>query len=105
MAARDNSGVRFPPPLLYVAGLLAGWLLERKYPLTSLPRNISLAAGIILCVAGFVVARAGAMAIWKANSSIIPMRPTTAIVTQGVKLKIGVLGAQRTWSFLLYLRP
>lgn len=81
--ARNNSGVLFPPPLIYVLGLLAGWWLERKYPLPSLPKNVSLGAGIILIVAGLAVARAGARTIWKANSSIIPMKPTTAIVSDG----------------------
>ena len=84
MAARDNSGVRFPPPLIYVLGLLAGWLLERKHPLVPLPRNFAIAAGIVLLIAGLALARSGARAIWKANSSIIPMRPTTAIVSDGV---------------------
>ena len=81
--ARDSSGVRFPPPLIYVLGLLAGWWLERKYPLPSLPKNVALGAGIFLIVAGLAVARAGARTIWKANSSIIPMKPTTAIVSGG----------------------
>jgi protein-S-isoprenylcysteine O-methyltransferase Ste14 len=84
VAARDNSGVRFPPPLIYVLGLLAGWLLERKHPLAPLPRNFAIAAGIVLLIAGLALARSGARAIWKANSSIIPMRPTTAIVSDGV---------------------
>jgi len=82
--ARDNSGVRFPPPLLYVVGLLAGWLLEREYPLTSLPLNFSIAAGIVLVLAGAALSRSGARAVWKANSSIVPIRPTTAIATDGV---------------------
>jgi protein-S-isoprenylcysteine O-methyltransferase Ste14 len=82
--AQDSSGVRFPPPLIYLVGLVAGYFLERKYPLASLPRNLSIAAGIVLVAAGFAVARSGALTIWKANSSIIPMRPTTAIVSDGV---------------------
>ena len=83
MAEHDNSGIKFPPPLIYVLGLLAGWWLERAHPLPSLPKNISLGAGIVLIVAGLAVARAGARAVWKANSSIIPIRPTTAIVSDG----------------------
>jgi protein-S-isoprenylcysteine O-methyltransferase Ste14 len=83
-AAPDNSGVRFPPPLVYVMGLLAGYLLERKYPLASLPHNLSLAAGIVLCVAGVVVIRSAARTMWKAKTSMIPFRPTTAIVSDGV---------------------
>lgn len=80
----DNSGVRFPPPLVYVVGLLAGWLLERNYPLASLPRNLSIAAGIVLCVAGFVVIWSAARTMSKAQTSFNPFRPTTAIVSDGV---------------------
>jgi protein-S-isoprenylcysteine O-methyltransferase Ste14 len=47
------------------------------------PKNVALGGGIVLIVAGLAVARAGALAVWKANSSIIPMRPTTAIVSDG----------------------
>jgi protein-S-isoprenylcysteine O-methyltransferase Ste14 len=82
--ARDNSGVRFPPPLPYALGLLAGWWLQRTHPLPLLPKNVALAVGILLIVAGLAVARAGVRAVWKANSSIIPIRPTTAITSDGV---------------------
>jgi protein-S-isoprenylcysteine O-methyltransferase Ste14 len=82
--ARDNSGVRFPPPLVYVVGLFAGYLLERKYPLASLPHNLSIAAGIVLIVAGLLVTRSAAHTMWKAKTSMIPFRPTTAIVSDGV---------------------
>src|SRR5437899_11015120 len=85
MAANpDSSGVRFPPPLVYVVGLAAGYLLERKYPLATLPRNLSIAGGIVLCLAGLAVIRSAARIMWKAKTSMIPMRPTTAIVCDGV---------------------
>ena len=83
MADRDNSGVKFPPPLIYVLGLLAGWWLQRAHPLPSLPMNVALAGGILLIVAGAAVARAGVQAVWHAKSSIVPIRPTTAIATDG----------------------
>lgn len=85
MAANpDSSGVRFPPPLLYIAGLVAGYFLERRYPLASLPRNISIAGGIGLILAGLLVTRAAARSMWAAKTSMIPIRPTTAIVSDGV---------------------
>jgi len=83
VAASDNSGVKFPPPLLYLLGLLAGWSLQRVHPLPMLPKNIALAGGILLIVAGMAVARAGVRSVWKAKSSIVPVRPTTAIATDG----------------------
>ena len=61
----DNSGVRFPPPLIFVVGLVAGYFLERKYPLTLLPRNLSIMAGFVLVIAGVAVAASGGKGIWR----------------------------------------
>jgi protein-S-isoprenylcysteine O-methyltransferase Ste14 len=83
-AQPDNSGVRFPPPLVYLVGLLVGWLLERRYPLVSLPRNISIVGAIVLILAGLLVTRSAARSMWAAKTSMIPIRPTTAIVSDGV---------------------
>jgi protein-S-isoprenylcysteine O-methyltransferase Ste14 len=87
----DNSGVRFPPPLIYVAGLVAAYFLQRVHPLTwdfperqSFWKDPSTFIGIAFCLTGLFVIRSAARTVWKANSSIIPMRPTTAIVTEGM---------------------
>ena len=115
MAERDNTGIKFPPPVIYVLGLLAGWWLERKYPLVHLPVYVRAGVGVALVGQGFIVARAGARAVWKANSSIIPIKPTTAIVTDGpyagsrnpmylgmVLIYIGVaLLMQSAWALIL----
>ena len=35
----DHADVRIPPPLIYVAGLALGFLLDRKFPVLVLPRD------------------------------------------------------------------
>lgn len=52
-----NAGVRFPPPLFFVFGFLAGWLIERnagRLPLTTNPGKIQLleVVGVVMVVAG-----------------------------------------------------
>lgn len=83
MARNDTSGVRFPPPLVYAGGLLAGWLAERIEPaavfdsrgwwLLALPIG---AVGVGLIAAALGLFR-------RAGTDPLPMRPTTALVFAG----------------------
>ena len=84
--APANAGVHYPPPLLYVAGIAAGWLVHRARPLpiTGHPSTIRMAlAGA--CVLGWLVLFAPAWSgFLRKRTSIIPNRPATALVTTGV---------------------
>lgn len=83
IGASDTSGVRFPPPLLYVAGFLAGIALELAFPVDSLPLAIALAAGG-LGIGAWLALDGSAMSRFKqAGTSMVPMRPSTALVTSG----------------------
>jgi protein-S-isoprenylcysteine O-methyltransferase Ste14 len=80
-----SAGVHFPPPLLYVAGVAAGWGLHRWHslPITadaSWVRTGLGAAGILAWLGLFLGA---AIAFRRAQTSLIPNRPATAIVTRG----------------------
>ena len=79
----DHAGVKVPPPLIYLAGLLAGAVLEAIAPLDGLEspwRWVVLALGVI----AFVLLDAPAMRRFlKAGTQLPPFRPTTAIVTDG----------------------
>jgi protein-S-isoprenylcysteine O-methyltransferase Ste14 len=81
----DNAGVAMPPPLLFLACLLAGVLAHRIWPI-ALPvapvvRN-SLA--VLLTAAAIVVAFTARQALVGAGTNILPTKPTTAIVTSGI---------------------
>jgi protein-S-isoprenylcysteine O-methyltransferase Ste14 len=84
-APSAHAGVRFPPPLLYVAGLAAGWALERGHPLritagSSAARQLA-AAGFAL---GYLALFLGAYtAFRRARTTIVPNRPAAAVVTAG----------------------
>lgn len=83
--APAHAGVRFPPPFVYVLGILVAWLLGRwiAWPITMGPSRIrNLAAAIfgLLFLAIFV----GALtAFGRAGTTLIPNRPATAFVTRG----------------------
>ena len=83
MAAEDLPGVRFPPPLLYLGGFLVGLALELAFPIGELPVALAVALGV-LCLVVFLVLDGAAMArFFRARTSVIPAKPTTALVTSG----------------------
>ncbi len=83
MPDRDLPGVRFPPPLLYIGGFLVGLGLELAFPIDELPVALAVALGV-LCLLVFLALDGGAMArFFRAKTSVIPAKPTTALVTSG----------------------
>ena len=81
--AQQTSGVRFPPPLIYVAGILLGWLLERTLPLSPIDELWSaiLSTFCFIVGAGLVSYAMGLFRL--AGTNPLPMRPTTALVLRG----------------------
>lgn len=75
--------VRFPPPVVYIAGLLLGWAAETIWPTPNLPPI----AALIMFVLGlglFALLDPVATARFKqANTNFIPWKPATALVTDG----------------------
>lgn len=84
--APAHAGVRFPPPFVYVLGIVGGWLLDRwvmPLPITAGPsRTRYLVAALFALV--YVVLFVGALtAFRRARTTLIPNRPATAFVTRG----------------------
>ncbi|HEX6588298.1 MAG TPA: isoprenylcysteine carboxylmethyltransferase family protein [Longimicrobiales bacterium] len=79
----DTSGVRFPPPLVFVAGLLAGWMLERMWPASVFDGRGWWLVAIPLGAAGFALMFAALGLFRRAGTDPLPMRPTTALVFDG----------------------
>ena len=84
--APGNAGVRFPPPFVYAIVLAVAWGIDRWHPwrITAGPSSARLAAaalGVFLFLLFFV----GAFSLFRRmRTSIVPNRPTTALVTDGV---------------------
>ena len=81
-----HPGVRFPPPFLFVAGLLAGWWLSRRKPIPLLPDDwIPLSELVALAVgaAGLVLIFWGIATFRAHNTAVFPNQPAARIVRQG----------------------
>lgn len=82
-----HPGVRFPPPLLFVAGLLIGWVLDRSVQrLPLLPRSAASIAGIAgpaLVLAGAGLIAWGAVTFRRAQTAIYPNQPASRLVFAG----------------------
>jgi len=88
MASRDTAGVIAPPPLLALAAIVFGLLLDGLFPAyvltVLLPFNERLPIGLVLMAAGLALVVAANLAFRAAGTHAEPWKPSTAIVTTGV---------------------
>ena len=79
----DNPGVRFPPPFIYAAAVLGGWLLDQAWPVPTgaFPGRTALAW---LFFAGFGALLGSALGWFRRNrTSMLPFRPANTLVITG----------------------
>lgn len=77
-----TAGVVAPPPLIYAIPLVAGLLLNHWHPVRVLPVGAAAPVGIA-CVLLGLVGLPAILAFRRAQTSPMPWRPTTALVTTG----------------------
>ena len=78
--------VRYPPPLLFLLGIVAGWLLEHAFPLPiaePAARPVSEPVGWLLVALGTAVSGWALATFRNAGTSIRPDRPAAVLVTHG----------------------
>ncbi len=86
--APANAGVKFPPPFLYVLGLILAWVLETRVKRVHVsgsgaaPEWLQL-LGLIVLAAGLGLAMWGMFTFTTAGTAIIPHKPATSIVEKG----------------------
>lgn len=85
-APPPHAGVHFPPPLVYVLGVVIGWALDHwlvRWPITAGPSRARTLLAIVFAL-GYLAVFAGALtAFRRAHTTLIPNRPATAFVTTG----------------------
>ena len=82
MTSKDNAGVKVPPPFIYVVFFLAAVAAQRAVPLPLLP-PVTRSIGILLMAVWFVL-MVWSFGLFRAShTSIVPVRPTTALVFSG----------------------
>jgi protein-S-isoprenylcysteine O-methyltransferase Ste14 len=79
----DTSGVRVPPPLYYVAGFLGGVALELAVPTAWPPAGVRIVVTVLAVGAWLALDGAAMLNFRRAGTSMVPMNPTTALVTSG----------------------
>jgi protein-S-isoprenylcysteine O-methyltransferase Ste14 len=79
----DRSGVKIPPPLLYIAGFVVGVALELAFPIAALPLALALAALFVGVAIWLALDGAAMLHFRRSGTSMVPMRPSTALVTSG----------------------
>jgi protein-S-isoprenylcysteine O-methyltransferase Ste14 len=83
---RSNAGVYFPPPLFFVIGILAGWMLDRYWhpmPLSRFGGSAIKPLGWILLALGIILAAWGITTFRHAKTAINPHGSASQLVTQG----------------------
>jgi protein-S-isoprenylcysteine O-methyltransferase Ste14 len=78
--------IRYPPPLLFVLGIAAGWLLCRAFPLPLIGLTARSAAAL---VGWLLVALGTGLSVWGlatfrgAGTPVRPNKPASTLVTHG----------------------
>jgi len=80
---RDTAGVVAPPPLIYLAGLVVGFVLDALLPQGELPWPVRWILGSVLVLAGVALLASFNTAFTRRGTAVDPWKPTTAIVTTG----------------------
>jgi protein-S-isoprenylcysteine O-methyltransferase Ste14 len=73
-----------PPPLIYLGGIAAGFVLEVLLPSASLPAWLEYGVGGALALAGLLLARGFFRALGRARTTISPYGESTTLVTTGI---------------------
>ena len=80
---RDHAGVLAPPPLIYLAGILAGAGLQALRPMPFLPPAVAPALGVPLVAVALALFVLSIREFRRARTSVRPDRPTTTIIRTG----------------------
>ncbi len=82
-ADRDAPQVRIIPPLVYLAGLVIGFVADLRWPVRFLPDVMAWIFGGILIACGAVLAGSALFRFKRAGTTVRPDRPPSALVIVG----------------------
>ncbi len=81
----DSANVRFPPPFLYAAAVLGGYVLNPRVPLPIVRGGSGALAilALVVCVLGMALAASAIQRFRHYGTPLVPIEPTTAIAKDG----------------------
>jgi protein-S-isoprenylcysteine O-methyltransferase Ste14 len=79
----DRPGILAPPPLIYLAGLALGLLIERYWPTRPLPPAVAIALGIPLALIGLLGIAWATRTMWRGGTTVNPYKSTSFLMTDG----------------------
>jgi protein-S-isoprenylcysteine O-methyltransferase Ste14 len=79
----DTAHVLALPPLIYGAAFIIGLLLHVAFPLHVLPTTLARGIGVVCVLVSLPLALATLRILSRAHTPVDPMKPTTALVTEG----------------------
>jgi protein-S-isoprenylcysteine O-methyltransferase Ste14 len=80
---QDNPGIKVPPPLIYLLPLVLGLLLDRRRPVSFLPRGAARGLGWSLLVGGVALNGWFLRTIRKTDVPIRTDKPVPRLTTEG----------------------
>jgi protein-S-isoprenylcysteine O-methyltransferase Ste14 len=81
--APDTAHVLILPPLLYGAAFVIGLLLHWGVPVHILPPTLARGIGVVCVLVSFPLALMTFCVLSRAHTPVDPLKPTTALVTEG----------------------
>ena len=80
-----NAGIQFPPPFIYVAGIVLGWLVDRLRPLPIGGPPVLRVLLAIACVLAWLLLGGAALRVFRRErTTLIPNQPASALATTGI---------------------
>ena len=114
----DTAQVLVLPPLVYGAAFIVGLLLHLVLPLHVLPPTLARGIGVVCVLVSLPLALATFRVLSRAHTPVDPLKPTTALVTEGpfrysrnpiyvalTLLYVGVALLVNVWWILLLVVP
>lgn len=86
-SSQDHPNVIVFPPLILAATVLLGYLLQWPLPigfLATFGQSSRIPLGVIVIVAGISLAATGRRMLTRLGTNVSPLRPTTALATDGI---------------------
>ena len=83
MEVSSGPGVRIPPPVIYLAALATGYLLDRIWPMSPLSGSLRYVAGSVVILVSGLILPLVFMHFRRAGTTLNVHKAATALVTKG----------------------